>query len=381
MRIEKLNISNLRNHTYNEIEFSEGLNIFYGLNGTGKTTILEAIAIAAFSKSFLPVQDNSLLKAGKDKYAISLKAINDYGIPYNITITFDKKNKKEINSNIGDRLSPKEIIGEIPCIILSPDFKSITFGAPGDRRDFIDKLLSQSSRKYLEELIKYRKTLRQRNYLLQQAKISNSFDADLFATLTDLLIKSGAEIVNKRIGFIKRFKPIFNEIYKYVSESKEMVTLDYRPNELLDLKDNEQINIEDIIQSYTQVSEKIVNEELRRGLTLFGPQRDDLKIIINGGPAKERASQGQHKSILISLKFAEFNYLKEIKNETPIALFDDIFSELDAERTLKVLSLLELNHAQTMITITDMTYLQKQIPPSIKFKTFELNAGKIVKTK
>ena len=234
MRIEKLNISNLRNHTYNEIEFSEGLNIFYGLNGTGKTTILEAIAIAAFSKSFLPVQDTSLLKAGKDKYAISLKAINDYGIPYNITITFDKKNKKEINSNIGDRLSPKEIIGEIPCIILSPDFKSITFGAPGDRRGFIDKLLSQSSRKYLEELIKYRKTLRQRNYLLQQAKISNSFDADLFATLTDLLIKSGAEIVNKRIGFIKRFKPIFNEIYKYVSESEEMVTLDYRPNELLD---------------------------------------------------------------------------------------------------------------------------------------------------
>ncbi len=381
MRIKQLNISNLRNHTLSEIEFSEGLNIFYGLNGSGKTTILEAIAVAAFSKSFLPVQDSSLVQSGANSYAISVKAVNDYGIPYNISINFDKQKKKEINSNIGDRLAPKDIIGEIPCIILSPDYKSITFGAPGDRRDFIDKLLSQSSRKYLDELIKYRKTLRQRNRLLQQAKISNNYDSKLLDALTEMLINSSIEIVKKRISFINRFTPIFREIYKYVSESKETVELDYIPNALSGLPGDSIHTDEEIRNSYQEVADVLINDELRRGQTLFGPQRDDLRIIINGGSAKERASQGQHKSLLISLKFAEFNYLKEIKNETPVALFDDIFTELDAERTHKVLSLLELNYAQTMITITDINHLKRQIPDSMKLKTFELSAGKILKSK
>ncbi len=377
MKIKKIYISNLRNHRTTEIEFSDGLNIFYGLNGSGKTTILEAISISAFSKSFLPTQDSSLIRYNEETYIVNTKASNDYGIPYNVNIKYDRKNKKEINSNTGDRLLPKEIIGEIPCIILSPDYKSISFGGPSDRRDFVDKLLSQSGRKYLDELIKYRKALRQRNHQLQQAKISGKYDEALLATWTDMLIAAGAEIVMRRIEFIHNFIPYFQEIYEYVSNGKEQVSLEYLPNGIARNSNLQELSKADIENSFSRFVSEIEYDEKRRGITLFGPQRDDLRIKINGATAKDVASQGQHKSLLISIKFAEFNYLKNYKNETPIALLDDIFSELDKERSNKVLSLVERNSAQTFITVTEVEFLKSLIPDNINYKIFRIVDGRV----
>jgi DNA replication and repair protein RecF len=381
MKIKKINISNLRNHQTTEIEFSDGLNIFYGLNGSGKTTILEALSISAFSKSFLPTLDSSLIRYDKDTYSINTKAINDYEIPYSISVKYNKKNKKEINSNTGDSLTPKEIIGKIPCIILSPDFKTISFGGPGDRRDFVDKLLSQSSRKYLNELIKYRKALRQRNHQLQQAKSGAHINPELLDTWTEVLIKSGVEIVKKRIDFIYNFTPYFQGIYEYISNGQEDVSLEYLPNGIPRNTNLPELNLEEIEKSLRNFISDIEFDEKRRGTTLFGPQRDDILIKINGASAKESASQGQHKSLLISIKFAEFKYLKNFKNETPIALLDDIFSELDKERSNKVLSLVEANSAQTFITVTEAEFLKPLIPTDMKYKIFELSSGRLTETK
>lgn len=379
MKLEKINITNLRNHEHTELELSQGINLFHGLNGSGKTTVLEAIAIGAFSKSFLPTSDSSIIRIGQKSYNIDIAAKNDYGIPYRIEVNYSKSDKKIINSTLGDRLSPKEIIGQIPTVILSPDYKAISFGGPADRRSFLDRLLSQSSRKYLELLLAYRRSLKQRNNLLVQAKKNPNFDIHLLDSWTEMLVKTGADIVLRRANFITEFYPAFYEVYKFISESNEVISLSYVPNCLPDYEskyaDNPGLTADSIMNSYFQFINKSINEEIKRGVTLFGPQRDEIRIKVNNGIAKDVASQGQHKSILISLKFAEFEYLKSSRNETPIALLDDIFSELDSKRTAKVLSLVELHKAQTFITMTDVNLLKPFIPEQSKTNVFLVENG------
>jgi DNA replication and repair protein RecF len=378
MKIKKLYIENLRNHTTTNLEFGDGLNIFYGLNGSGKTTIIEAIAITSFTKSFLPVQDSSLIKFNEESYKISLEAKNDYEIPYKISVNYTGKSKKEINSNIGSNLSPKDVIGEMPTIVLSPDYKSITFGAPQDRRDFLDRLLSQSSKVYLEDLMHYRRILKQRNSLLYQAKSDYNFDKSSVEHWSNILITKGAEIILRRLKFASEFTPYFDEVYNFVSNGSEKVTINYMPYGFPENQELKNLDKEKIAEILSEICKKNAKDEFRRGITLFGPQKDDIKITVNGGLAKETASQGQHKSLLIAIKFAEFNYLRNKKNETPIALLDDIFSELDKERSEKVIKLVNMNYAQTFITLTDISHIIGLLPEGINYKIFEVSSGKVI---
>ena len=203
----------------------------------------------------------------------------------------------------------------------------------------------------------------------------------MFASWTDILVAAGAEIVKRRIEFIHNFIPYFQEIYAYVSNGKEQVSLEYLPNGMSPDADLQAMSKNDIEKSFRTFAAEIESDEKRRGMTLFGPQRDDFRIKINGANAKEAASQGQHKSLLISIKFAEFNYLKNFKNETPIALLDDIFSDLDKERSDKVLSLVENNSAQTFITVTEAEFLKQLIPQNMIYKIFHISDGIISEEK
>jgi len=171
MVIRSLLIHNLRNHEHTEIELSPGVNIFYGLNGAGKTSVLESVSIAGLSKSFLPVPDAALVRQNEENYLVSLRADTDHGVPYKVSLQYTPGAKKLISSTAGDNLNPKDIIGELPLVILSPDFKNITFGSPADRRQFLDSVLSQESKRYVEEAIQLKRILKQRNSLLNGAKI------------------------------------------------------------------------------------------------------------------------------------------------------------------------------------------------------------------
>ncbi|MDQ1266707.1 MAG: replication and repair protein RecF, partial [Bacteroidota bacterium] len=176
MYINSLIINNLRNHEHSETDFSEGLNIIYGANGEGKTTMLEAISICSYSKSFLSAADSSLIRNGSGYYFISTQCENDLGIQYKISIKYTQGSKKLISSSHGDNLLPKDIIGELPLVALSPDYRAISSGSPQDRRQFIDRLLSQASRIYIESLMNCNRTLKQRNMLLSDAKIKGYYD-------------------------------------------------------------------------------------------------------------------------------------------------------------------------------------------------------------
>ncbi len=387
MKISGIRIENIRNHLLTNIDLNFGLNIFYGLNGSGKTSILEAVSICGFSKSFLPVLDSSLINSGNNDYSVIAKAVSDNDIPYSISVAYEKANscnrkRKKISSSIGDNLLAKDVIGEIPMVILSPDYKSITFGSPEHRRNFIDRLLSQSSKVYFNDLMNFRKVLKQRNSLLNDFASGKRFDPLQLKPWTEQLVKTGTDIMHRRLSFLGEFKLLFEEYYKKVSSGKEEVNLEYFSNGFEGHEfqtvatENEKILIENKLSILYQ---NHLENEKRRGVTLFGPQKDDIRISINGGIAKEFASQGQHKSLLVALKLAEFEFLLSKRHETPIVLLDDIFSELDEERIKMVFELINRNSAQTLITITNPDSMKKILNEDSKSSFFEVVDGKVFK--
>jgi DNA replication and repair protein RecF len=354
MKLKHLKIFNLRNHSHSEIDFSDGINLIYGPNGSGKTTILEAISICSMSKSFLPTLDQNLIKYEQKGYEVGLRAINDLGAEYKVDVKFSSS-KKKISNNDSENLSPKNLIGNIPIVVLSPDYKSITFGSPGDRRDFIDKVISQISKSYLSKLIQLKKVLKQRNSLLSIFKKNERYDDALMEPWTEKLIDLNADIVMKRHEFINELMPMFKETFKEIAPNEE-VELIYYAYKIEEGIREDKVKIMEELHKYYEYRKEV---EYHRASTIFGPQKDDLIIKINSGIAKDYASQGQHKSLLISLKIAEFNYLKSYCNETPIVLLDDIFAELDESRSKHVIDIIEKNGVQSFITSTNSELLNK----------------------
>lgn len=369
MRINSIRFANIRNHKNTELEFHSKVNVFRGLNGAGKTSILEAIAIAGLSKSFMPVGDSQILRRDESEYSITLKSRNDLNIPYFVNIKYSNKTGKTISNNTKDRLLPKDIVGELPVVVLSPDSKEITYGSPSERRSFLDKILSQSYRSYFSNWIKLKKILNHRSSLLSKYAKDSSIGLGQYDILTDMLIDVSAEIVLKRCEFIDSFSGIFEEVYADISEGKEKVALQYKAFSVSDTSSADAIK-EQIVER----AEKYKSDELRRGMNLFGPQRDNLNILINGGVARDYASQGQHKSLIAAIKFAELRFMKEILNETPVLLLDDIFSELDQNRIEKVLTLVREYNTQTFITVNNATFLD-YFSSNEEYKLFEVIGG------
>lgn len=371
MRINSIRFANIRNHKNTELEFHSKVNVFRGLNGAGKTSILEAIAIAGLSKSFMPVGDSQILSREESEYYILLKSRNDLNIPYFVNIKYSNKAGKTISNNTKDRLLPKDIVGELPVVVLSPDSKEITYGSPSERRSFLDKILSQSYRSYFANWIKLKKILNHRSSFLSQYAKDSSIGLAQYEILTNMLVDVSAEIVMKRYEFIDAFSGLFEEVYADISEGKEKVALQYKAFSVSDIS-----SIESIKEQIAERAEKCKIDELKRGTNLFGPQRDNLNIMINGGIARDYASQGQHKSLIAAIKFAELRFMKEILNETPVLLLDDIFSELDQNRIEKVLSLVRKYDTQTFITVNNATFLE-YFTTNEEYKLFEVIGGEV----
>lgn len=374
MRVDKLNFSNVRNHKETELYFSKHINVFYGLNGAGKTSILEAISVASLSKSFLNTPENSIIKFDENLLYTRLEVIRDRNTNFYVEVKKEKGSRKVINSTFMDNMRPKDLIGSVPIIILSPDYKEITAGSPENRRRFINTTISQISNNYLNDLYAYRRILKQRNNLLSKIKKDKSIDVKELDIWTNKLVEYGGKIILKRATFVKEYEPFFLKNYSKVSDSKEEVKINYSPYGFED-SNYKELDSNSITSRLLQLRNEKKLNELKRYTTLFGPQKDELDLIINGAPVREAASQGQHKTVLISLKLAEFDYMKEILNETPIVLLDDIFSELDSRRTELVINTILNNLAQAFITITEDDKIKKIMRPSDNCYYFHVNEG------
>ena len=352
MRLASLTVENIRNHLHTHCDFVQGVNVLCGLNGHGKTSLLEAVSLCALSQSFVACPDSALLRRGAESAAVSTASYTDLATPYKVGVKIGLHERKQIASSLGKRLTPQDIIGEMPIVVLSPDFKAITAGAPDDRRRFMNGILSQASKLYMANMLTMKRTLKQRNAILHGAKLGQSIDTALLETWTEQFIQTSAEIVVRRWEFLQEFSDYTRRVYAEIAHNAEEITMEYEPDSLPRELFDSKPSVEAVRTAFAQVFDKQKFDERRRGTTLAGPQKDEIVFRVGGGVAKECASQGQHKTLLIALKTAEFEYLRDLRQETPIVLLDDIFSELDAKRATNVFAFLE-SGAQTLLTTTD----------------------------
>lgn len=377
MKVKSLKIENFKNHDNTEIDFSSSMNIFFGMNGAGKTSILEAISMSSLTKSFSIYNDSHLIQFDKDTFRINIELERDRETYFSISTEKSKRGKKNISSSFQDNMRPKEVIGLIPIIILSPDAKEITFGSPDNRRKFIDSTISQISNLYLEDLYRYNKVLKQRNVLLKKTTSITEFQSGQLKLWTDKLVDIGVRIIKKRSTFIEEIKPLYEKYYSIISDNKESVSLEYNPNGYK-LNSIAELEINDLKKILTEYSSRKMDSEYRRQTTLFGPHKDELDLYINGHLIRDTASQGQHKSALISLKLSEFDYIRQLHNEIPIVLLDDIFSELDEKRIKLVLEVINKNLAQAFVTVTEVEKIKRIIMNQSEVKYFKIEDGKVI---
>lgn len=346
MKISNAHLRSFRNHNETAFKFGARINVLLGENGQGKTNALEALSFLCLTKSFYASADATVMQQHNTFFEIKSTLESNEGKEFQVRVTYnDVKKEKKITINGAEIEKFSSVIGMFPVVILSPENNSITFGSPADRRKFIDLVISQSSKSYIEDSIEYRRIVRQRNTILAEAKGKDC--SREISPWNEMLIRYGARIINKRNQFLIEFAPYIARTYLDIVAEHETPKIEYAPT----VNIQSQSTVEEIAAAMEVKLVKKKQDELRFQTTLVGPHRDEIIFSLNRMSLKHFASQGQHKTFLIALKIAEFFFLKERCNETPIFLMDDVFSELDEYRTEKLLSLAE-SLGQIFITTT-----------------------------
>jgi len=354
MILSSIHLQNFRIHSDTNIIFSDNLNYIVGGNGQGKTTILDSVYYLCTTKSHNSKTDSESVRFNEKEFELkgTFKDLSENKIRIIYSLLENKKNYFQDNKRINRSV---DIIGKFPVVMLTPADHSITQGYPGDRRKFVDSIISQASETYLKILLDYNKTLRQRSSLLTQ--IRESRNADLFNELkawNTKLIQTGSELIKRRIRFVEEFNGFIKKSYNVIMGSEETPGIKYSS-----FSETEMENIESDFRR--KIDEKR-EEEIRRATNLVGPHRDEFLFSINNMNLRSYGSQGQHKTFQVVLRFAEFFYLKNITGKTPIFLLDDVFGELDKNRSVKISEYLR-DVGQAIITLTDfanMSFLKKE---------------------
>ncbi len=345
MKIDSLSLMNFRNYETLNISFGN-LNIIYGLNGSGKTNIVEAIYMLALTKSFRINNDKIMIKKGKIKAKIKGNVLkkndeNEFGVE----ISNDGK-IVAINGEKQDKVS--DYVSRINVILFNPSDTRLIDDAPSERRKMLNIEISQIYKEYLLVLTNYQRILKQRNFYIRGMYINGSYTSEYLDILTKKLVEYGKVICKYRQDFI-------DNINKYIKSNYEKIfgsgTLKIRYVSTFKNKSED-----DLIKRFKDNYQK----ELSVGKTLEGIHHDDIMFILDNNNLKEWGSEGQRKNAIISFKLAEINVINEIKGYYPILILDDLFSELDKEKITNLLGMLDRN-VQTFITTTDLKNISKKV--------------------
>lgn len=337
MHLQRLSLINFRNYEQTDLELDPSFNAFVGDNGSGKTNLLDAIHYLALCKSFFNSVDSQQVRHGEDYFMVQGQFELD-GREEVIACTVKRSQKKIFRRNQEDYERLSDHIGLLPLVMIAPtDTRLITEGSE-ERRRFMDAIISQYDRVYLDRLIRYERIVSQRNSLLKQMT-AGRWDETTLLVLDEQLAELAGPIHATRCSFLEALEPIFREYYSYISGGREEPGIVYRS----------QLGVASLDKLLLE------NRERERFLqyTSCGTHKDDLEFILNGYPLRRTASQGQQKSFLLALKLAQFDFLRKIKGVKPLLLLDDIFDKLDDRR---VAALMQLVHddrfGQVFITDT-----------------------------
>ncbi|MDF1545311.1 MAG: DNA replication/repair protein RecF [bacterium] len=318
MQISRTKISNFRNFTESDIQFSPGVNIFYGSNGSGKTNLLEAIFVTCLGRSQRGAPDNLLLRHGEDVYRLEAE-LNVEEKEIAVSVAFQKNGRKKVTlDQVTARLG--ELYELFSIVSSGPEDSQIVSGSPSSRRTFLDIYLSQLSARYLDDLIQYQKALAQKNAALKREMDGSLFD--------ELLIRYGTGIIAVRDKFIRDISDLAGDYYQEIT-GEHSLSVKYLPSII---STSENLDPDKIAEQFAVKMESSRRREQAIMSAMIGPHRDDIIFSIDGYPARHHGSQGEVRTAAIVLKLAVFQILKKRRNAEPILLLDEVFAELDEDR-------------------------------------------------
>ena len=363
MILKRISILNYKNLEQVELDFSAKMNCFIGQNGMGKTNLLDAVYYLSFCKSATNPIDSQNMMHHQDFFVIQGFYETESGDIEEIYCGMKRRQKKQFKRNKKEYTRLSDHIGFIPLVMVSPSDSELISGGSEERRRFMDVVISQYDKEYLEALIRYNKALQQRNTLL---KNEQGFDEELMEVWEEMMAASGEVVYRKRCAFIEEFIPIFQAFYSQISQNKEEVGLVYESHA-------QQGNLVQLLKESRQRDQIM-------GYSLKGIHKDDLLMQLGDYPIKKEGSQGQNKTYLIALKLAQFDFLRRTgSHTTPLLLLDDIFDKLDASRVEQIVKLVAGDKfGQIFITDTNRDHLDK-IMQKIEgeYKVFSVEDGAI----
>ena len=370
MKVSKLRLICYRNYQELNLSLSDNINIFLGMNAQGKTNIIEAVYDAAIGGSYRTNSDSDLIMWNQDGGSIAID-FQRLGVDNKLDFVFKKGHRRQILYN-GHSIKGKELIGNINMVLFSPEDLFLIKGAPAQRRQFLDAEISQASPSYYVELMKYNKILQQRNSLLKKIK-EHKASFDMLSVWDPQLANSGAKIVVKRMEAVKKLNMLANLMQRRISGNKENLSLSYQ---IKGLEGDNQLNKMEKLANflemwYNKTLTQKAEEDMWRGSTSVGPQRDDIAVQVNGIDLRAFGSQGQQRTGVLALKLSELEFIRSETGEYPILLLDDVMSELDGDRRSKLLEFIRRENIQTLITATDKAYF----PNMSLGKYYHVSAG------
>ena len=374
MRIKSLKLLYFRNYLSMNIETHPSLNVLVGNNANGKTNIIESIFCLALGKSYRTKSDSECIMFGETATAMSC-VVSKNNKNLDIMLGINNKGKSAKIAGV-KKTKLTDFVGELNVVLFSPEDLQIVKGSPALRREFINREFYQFSRIYHKYNLMYQHLLKQRNSYLKDMRKNPKDEMALtyLETLTSQLAKVALYITKERVSFVQDISKLTYKNMLNISNGQETLKIRYKSSvlEALNIKDTEDEAFTE--ENLTNIIMRKPFDDIMRGSTKIGPQHDDLEFYINDLDAKMYASQGQQRSIVLSLKLAEINYLKDKTGTYPVLLLDDVLSELDKNRQLKLLDAINEN-VQTFITTPSISDIKEDLLK--KAKVFKIESGNI----
>ena len=381
MYIKHLSLANFRNYDSAEVELAQGVNLFVGENGHGKTNLVEAIGYLSTLRSHRVAGYEALLRNEKNSAAIRVMAHhNDRDVLVEYELNRGSANRAAINRNQLTR--PRDILGSVVSVTFAPEDVELVRGQPSSRRDFIDDLLIQLTPRYAGVIADYERVLKQRNTLLRTAKQTGAKGTAL-STLDawdEQLVRLGSELIAGRVALVSKLTPFLEDSYAAIALTRVAVTVLVKASiatTKLSFDEDEELesialdDADAIANIYRTKLAEIRTKELERGLTLVGPHRDDLVFLLNDLPAKTHSSSGETWSLALALRLASLDLLREDgRVGDPILVLDDVFATLDAGRRARLAELVSKNQ-QVLITAA----VAEDVPSELRAKVFKVKSG------
>lgn len=345
MKLQTVRLQNYRNYEHVDIQTDRNINLIIGPNAQGKTNLLESIYVLALTKSHRTQKDRELIHWDKKAAAIHAQIEKKYGnIRLDLQISPQGKRAK-INGLEQKKLS--DFVGALNVVMFAPEDLEIVKGSPGIRRRFLDMEIAQVIPSYLYQVQQYQKVLLQRNNFFKKMQLKNQLDETMLDVWNQQLVEFGTKIIRNRQSFIIKLQTWAQQIHKSITNNKEKLQIEYRPSFEINDFNNESVLFHQYMVKLTEVKK----QELKRGITLYGPHRDDLVFFINGKDVQIYGSQGQQRTAALSIKLAEIELIREETGEYPLLLLDDVLSELDRQRQDQLIETFQ-GKVQTFITTT-----------------------------